>query len=221
MDLTIVSILSIVAAIISFFLALTIHEFSHGLVAYVLGDMTAKNEGRLTLNPVVHIDPIGTLLLPGLLLISGSPLMFGWARPVPYNPYNLRNGAQGQFMVALAGPLSNIIMCIASAVALKFALVSLGASNLLILFLSNLLVINFVLGIFNLIPIPPLDGSKILMSVLPPRFQHVAVFLESYGTILLIGLLIINATVFPFLRIILEFGLGVITQFFDIHFPSP
>lgn len=217
MDLAIASILPIAAAIISFFLALTIHEFSHGLVAYALGDLTAKNEGRLTLNPVAHIDPVGTLLLPGLLLISGSPLMFGWARPVPYNPYNLRNGAQGQFMVALAGPLSNIIICIVSAIALKFALFSLDASNLLVLFLANLLVINFVLGIFNLIPIPPLDGSKVLMSILPPRYEYIAIFLEQYGTILLIGLLIVNATVFPFLGIILEFGLGVITHLLDIR----
>ena len=144
--------------------------------------------------------------------------MFGWARPVPFNPLNLRNGRLGALIVGLAGPLSNIIMCLAFGVALKIALGTYEPSNFLILFLASLMVMNFVLGVFNLIPIPPLDGSKILESIVSPRFFPVVEFLEQYGNYLLIFLLIINATVYPFLGIFLEKGIGVITGLLDISF---
>lgn len=216
MDLTIASILPVIVAVVALLISLTMHEFSHALAAYLQGDMTARDAGRLTLNPIPHIDPIGTILLPGLLLAAGSPVMFGWAKPVPFNPLNLRDGRRGSLIVGLAGPLSNIVMCLIFGVALKFALGVLEPSNLLILFLASLMVMNFVLGVFNLIPIPPLDGSKILECVLPQRFFTVIDFLEQYGNYILIGLLIINATVYPFLGIALEKGIGMLTRLLGI-----
>lgn len=218
MDLTIASILPVAIAVAALLISLTVHEFSHALAAYVQGDMTAYDAGRLTLNPVPHIDLMGTILLPGFLLLAGSPVMFGWAKPVPFNPLNLRNGRHGSLIVGLAGPLSNIVMCLLAGVALKFSLGAYDASNFLILFLATLMVMNFVLGVFNLIPIPPLDGSKILESVASQRMVPVIEFLEQYGNYLLIALLIINATVYPFLGIFLEKGIGVITRLLDISF---
>lgn len=218
MEMTIASLAPILIAVGALLISLTVHEFSHALAAYLQGDRTAQDAGRLTLNPLVHIDPIGTVLLPGLLLLSGSPVMFGWARPVPFNPLNLRNPKGGSILVGLAGPLSNIVMCIVFAVALKIALFTYEPSNLLILFFVTLMVMNFVLGVFNLIPIPPLDGSKILESLAHKRFMPLIAFLEQYGSILLIGLLIINATVYPFLGIFLEKGIGIITSLLDISF---
>lgn len=218
MELAIASIAPIAIALCAFFISLTVHEFSHALAAYAQGDRTAQEAGRLTLNPLAHIDPIGTVLLPGLLLLSGSPILFGWARPVPFNPLNLRNGRIGSLLVGLAGPLSNIAMCIIFGIALKLALYVYEPSNLLILFFSTLMVINFVLGVFNLIPIPPLDGSRILEAIAPQRFFPLIAFLEQYGSYLLIALLIINATVYPFLGIILENGIGMITNLLDISF---
>lgn len=218
MDVTIASIAPVLIAVCALLISLTVHEFSHALAAYIQGDTTAHDAGRLTLNPLAHIDPIGTVLLPGLLLLSGSPIMFGWAKPVPFNPFNLRNGRIGSLLVGLAGPLSNIALCILFGIALKFALLAYEPSNFLILFLATLMVMNFVLGVFNLIPIPPLDGSKILESVAPPRMFPFIAFLEQYGSYLLIGLLIINATMYPFLGIIMEKGIGVITNLLDISF---
>ena len=196
--------------VLALLIAITIHEFAHGFAAYKLGDDTAEKEGRLTLNPLAHLDVVGTFML---VLVG-----FGWARPVPFNPLNLRNGRLGALIVGLAGPLSNIIMCLAFGVALKIALGTYEPSNFLILFLASLMVMNFVLGVFNLIPIPPLDGSKILESIVSPRFFPVVEFLEQYGNYLLIFLLIINATVYPFLGIFLEKGIGVITGLLDISF---
>lgn len=182
-------VLGIVVPVVAIFLAITIHEFSHGLVAFLQGDKTAYDAGRLTLNPIAHIDPVGTLLIPGFLILVGSPFLIGWAKPVPFNPHNLRSGRFGSFLVGLAGPLSNFIMATVAALALNAFVGGFGGQNYLIIFLYQFFLINIILGAFNLIPVPPLDGSKILFNILPPRFDRIAEWLELYGFYIIIGLL--------------------------------
>lgn len=170
--------------------AITIHEFSHALAAYWQGDETAKDLGRLTLNPLSHIDPIGFLVL----LLAG----FGWGKPVPFNPYNLKNQRLGPVLVSLAGPTANILSFLVFGFVLKALLGShiIGEENLLAIFLTILLYINFILAIFNLIPIPPLDGSKLLYAVIPQRLQHVIFSLERYGPWLLLLFVIFGGSLF-------------------------
>jgi Zn-dependent protease len=166
---------------IVFIFSVIIHEVSHGYVAYLQGDNTAKNAGRLTLNPIPHIDPFGSILLPVLLAVAGSPMIVGWAKPVPFNPYNLRNQRWGEAMVAIAGPISNIIIAAVFGLLIRF-----GVTSSLIQPFEYIVLINLVLATFNLIPVPPLDGSKILFSVLPYSMQGIKNFLEQYGTFILI-----------------------------------
>lgn len=192
MEQAIGSALPIIVSATAILLAITVHEFSHGFAAYLQGDMTARDAGRLTLNPIAHIDPVGTILIPGLLILSGSPFVVGWAKPVPFNPYNLRSGRFGAFLVGLAGPLSNFLMFIAAGLLLKVFFPLFLPSNFLILFLAQLLVINLILCIFNLIPIAPLDGSKILFNLLPVRFDRIADKLDQWGPYLLILLLVLE-----------------------------
>jgi len=165
-------------------ISIVIHEVSHGYAARALGDPTAEYEGRLTLNPLKHIDPFGSVLLP-LLTYFGGGFILGWAKPVPYNPYNLRPGRFSEALVALAGPASNLT------IALVFGLVLRGMSEaslnspffeLVIL----IVLINIVLAVFNLVPVPPLDGSKILFSLLPEKAYFIRGILERYGFFLLI-----------------------------------
>lgn len=169
-----------------FFLAVVIHEYAHGVTAYWLGDRTAKYAGRLTLNPLAHIDPFGTILLPTLLVISRSPVIFGWAKPVPINYWGLRNPKKDIFWVGFAGPLANIILAVALSLLLKTGLV--GAAFITHLLLQGIL-INLVLAVFNLIPIPPLDGSRILISILPANLTKQYAAIERYGFIILFILL--------------------------------
>ena len=146
-----------------------IHEVMHGVAADWLGDHTARYAGRLTLNPLVHLDPIGSVALPLLLALSHSPIMFGWAKPVPYNPYNLRPGRFSEAIVAGAGPASN------AAIAIIFGLIirsGLTSSDIAANVLLPIVVINVVMALFNMIPVPPLDGSKVLSSVLPSELSR-------------------------------------------------
>lgn len=150
----------IVAVIV---MSAVVHEVMHGVAAERLGDPTARLQGRITLNPISHIDPIGSIILPVALVLMQSPFLFGWAKPVPYNPYNLRPGRFSEAIVAAAGPLSNLGMALVIGLVIRLGLLSAGISDVLF----TVVVINVMLFIFNLIPIPPLDGSKVLASILP------------------------------------------------------
>ena len=145
-------------------LTIIVHEIAHGYAALLLGDPTAQQEGRLTLNPVPHIDVLGTLIIPGILLMTGSGILFGWAKPVPYNPYNLK-GRYGEAIVAAAGPGINIALAVVFGLLFRFGGDIFPAP--LLLLCGVVVPVNLFIAFFNLIPIPPLDGSKIVMAFLP------------------------------------------------------
>lgn len=183
-----------VIAIAALLISLSVHEYSHALVGYMLGDPTAKRMGRLTLNPLSHIDPIGTVLVPLMGVLSGFPLI-GWAKPVPFNPYNLKYRKWGPVMVALAGPVSNFTSALIYLFLLKFVLVVLGlpVSNLLVMFLFILVIVNVILGLFNFIPVPPLDGSKLLNAILDaPKYFRFRLLLETRGSLILLLLIFLD-----------------------------
>ena len=175
-----------------------IHEVMHGVAADKLGDHTARYAGRLTLNPLVHIDPVGSVLVPLFLAISGSPIMFGWAKPVPYNPYNLRPGRFSEAIVAGAGPLSNLVIALLVGLIIRLGIFSSAVNSGIFL----IVVVNVMLCVFNLIPVPPLDGSKVLSSILPYDvlrwYNGVRVTLERNP---LIGMIIV---------VLIVYGLGSI-----------
>jgi len=145
-----------------------IHEVMHGVAADYLGDKTARYAGRLTLNPIPHLDPFGSVILPVVLALSGSPIFFGYAKPVPYNPYNLRPGRFSEAIVAGAGPLSNLVIAIAFGIVIRLGVLPVDVSSIVFL----IVVVNTMLFLFNLIPIPPLDGSKVLEALLPHSLQY-------------------------------------------------
>lgn len=159
-----------------------IHEYAHGWAADQMGDPTARHAGRLTLNPMAHIDMWGTILMPVLLLLfSGGSFMFAYAKPVPYNPYNLRNQKWGPALVGIAGPAANLIAAIFFGLLVRF----LPASSFVNL-LSIIVYANVLLMVFNLVPIPPLDGSKILFALLPDSMENLKINLERFGFIILL-----------------------------------
>ncbi|MBI2507206.1 MAG: site-2 protease family protein [Candidatus Niyogibacteria bacterium] len=164
-------------------MSVVVHEVSHGYVAYSLGDPTAKHEGRLTLNPLKHLDPFGSVLLPVITYLLGG-FIFGWAKPVPYNPYNLKNQRWGSALVAAAGPGSNIAVALVFGLILRFAFWP--ASPAFTQALSLIVFINLLLAFFNLIPIPPLDGSKIFFTLIRRRWPEIEYFFEKWGLILLL-----------------------------------
>jgi len=188
---TIITIFSLIILLFS----VIAHELAHGYVAYSLGDPTAKYEGRLTLNPLKHLDPFGSIILPLLLFIAGSPFLFGWAKPVPINPYNFTDKKYGEIKVSAAGPASNILLAIIFGLALRFipsAIISMNPG--IGIALTIIVFINIMLGIFNLIPIPPLDGSWILFSFLPDSLQNIKIFLRQYGIVILVLLILFGGT---------------------------
>jgi Zn-dependent protease len=173
-------------------IAVTFHEAAHGLVAHALGDDTARWLGRVSLNPAKHIDPFGTIVLPGLLLWLHAPFLFGYAKPVPVNFQKLRSPRRDMMLVAAAGPVMNIVLAVLAASA--FHLVGYlpsTAARWLADNLRNALILNVVLAVFNLFPLPPLDGGRIIVGILPNAASAVVVRLEPYGLAILIGLLII------------------------------
>ncbi|PIR97770.1 MAG: site-2 protease family protein [Candidatus Colwellbacteria bacterium CG10_big_fil_rev_8_21_14_0_10_42_22] len=160
-----------VFGIVVLIMSVVVHEVAHGMVALKLGDQTAKNAGRLTINPIPHLDPIGSIFLPLLLIITNSPFLIGWAKPVPYNPLNLHKDYKyGPLKVALAGPGTNMALAIIMGVIIR--VFGAGLGTVFTIMLYQVVFINVLLAVFNLIPIPPLDGSKILTLFLPPKYSH-------------------------------------------------
>ena len=173
--------------IIILIFSVILHEISHGWMANYLGDPTAKIAGRLTLNPLKHLDPLGSVILPALLILIQSNIIFGWAKPVPINPFNLRDRKYGEAKVAMAGPAANISIAVFFGLLIRFLPLesSMFGRNLVIVF-SYICWINLLLAVFNLIPIPPLDGSHILFTFLPPSLNDLKLFLSRYGFFILI-----------------------------------
>jgi len=176
-----------IVLIVIFLFSIIIHEVSHGAMANYLGDPTAKMAGRLSLNPLRHLDPIGSVLLPLMLILLRSGIVFGWAKPVPINPFNFKDKKYGGAKVAVAGPAANISLAVVFGIALRFMpLKTSGFFSDLGMIFSYIVWINLLLAIFNLIPIPPLDGSHILFTFLPARFNNLKIFLTHFGFLILI-----------------------------------
>jgi Zn-dependent protease len=174
-----------VIMLVVLFFSVIIHEMAHGYVALLNGDPTAKLYGRLTLNPLPHIDPVGTILVPALLFFSQSGILFGWAKPVPVNPMNFRNYRTGELSVSASGPLSNFFLAAVFAQLLPWV----GNNPGFFLLCKYGVIINLYLMLFNLIPIPPLNGSKVIMPLLPYSLQQLYAQLEPVGFLLILVLL--------------------------------
>jgi len=199
------STLTFIFSLIILIFSVVIHEVSHGYAALFQGDRTAQEQGRLTLNPIKHIDPIGSIIFPALSLLLGG-FVFGWAKPVPFNPYNLRNRKYGEAIVAIAGPASNIFIALVFGLILR-ASPALAAGSVGSL-IALIVLINLMLGIFNLIPIPPLDGSRLLGVLLPARFEKARHIFDRYGLVVVILLIFILA---PIASIVVSWLFALIT----------
>lgn len=193
-------------SIVVLILSVVLHEVSHGYAAERLGDPTARLAGRLSLNPAKHLDLMGSLIVPAITFFLGG-FIFGWAKPVPYNPYNLKDQRWGEAKVAAAGPLSNIFLAVVFGLVIRLNLVS----ETLTSGLALIVLINIILAVFNLLPIPPLDGSKILFSILPYRYNQFRTFLERYGfALVLLFVLFLWRLILPIIFFLFSFitGLG-------------
>lgn len=211
---------TIILSIIPFLLAITVHEVSHGYVAYKKGDYTAKMLGRLTMNPIKHLDPFGTVVFPLLLAFSGAGVIFGWAKPVPVNSFNFKSPRRDMMYVGLAGPLSNFLLASVMALVFRILLIFPGQEVLwsskigqpvAIMFLLTIK-ISIYLGVFNLLPIHPLDGSHILEGLLPPEQAKAYSRLSQYGFIFLLILLftgVLTAVTYPVYAFILRIISGI------------
>lgn len=181
--------LDFIFSIIVLIFSIVVHEFSHGYMAYILGDNTAKHQGRLTLNPFKHLEWFGSFILPLITYLSGG-FIIGWAKPVPFNPYNLKNQRWGEALVAIAGPMSNFIIALFFGQIIRFSdsltFLSAGFSQSFLVISLIIVITNLFLMVFNLIPIPPLDGSKILFALFPNGLWRIRRFLEVYGSFLII-----------------------------------
>ena len=202
MNDTLLTALALIPALV---IAIVFHEVAHGWTALALGDPTAKERGRLTLNPIRHVDPFGTLLLPGLLALSGLPV-FGWAKPVPVIKQRLRNPRYGMMAVAAAGPGTNLVLATLGALALgllaRSGIQPEGVSGFALASLYSFILINIFLALFNLLPLPPFDGSHIVEGLLPPRAARVYDKLRPFGFPLLFLLLLVVPYFFPELGIV-------------------
>ncbi len=189
--------------------SVVIHEVSHGLMANSLGDPTAKNLGRLTLNPIKHLDMFGSVLLPLLLFIVRAPFIVGYAKPVPYNPHNLSDRKYGPAKVAFAGPASNLILAAVFGLSLRF-MPDVFTSSMIPQLFSFIILLNLVLAIFNLFPIPPLDGHWLLMTFLPARFDALKLFLYRYSLpLLFVFIIFIFPMLFPLVALLYHVMTGL------------
>ncbi len=193
--------------------AIIIHEIAHGWTALRLGDTTAKSMGRLTLNPVSHIDPVGSLLVPGMLLLTSAGFLFGWAKPVPVNAARLHNPRRDMMVVAVAGPFSNLLMLLVWAFIAKICLVLDGASSAASYLIFHMgaagLLINAALMMLNLLPVPPLDGSRVVEGLLPTQIAIMYNKLGQYGLLILIALMftgLLNNILWPLISVAVEGG---------------
>lgn len=204
-----------ILALVVLMFSIIAHEVAHGYAANSLGDPTARLSGRLTLNPIPHIDLMGSIVIPALLIFGHSPILFGWAKPVPYNPYNLKNQRWGEALVAVAGSATNILLAIIFGLLVRFG-VSFGLSEAVLSFAATIAFVNLFLGLFNLIPFPPLDGFTALRAALPwglasglLRFEHA---IRGSGVVALVLFLLAFSYLFagPFFSLVLLlFGLLV------------
>jgi len=187
-----ISLYDVSVWVLPLIIAITFHEAAHASVAHRLGDNTAYQLGRVSFNPFKHIDPFGTVLLPGILLLSHAPFLFGYAKPVPVNFRNLNNPRLGMVWVALAGPATNIALALLAALAFHaLPLAPADAAKWLADNLKNALIINVLLAVFNMLPIPPLDGGRVAVGLLPNVLAYPLSRLEPYGMLILIGILIV------------------------------
>jgi len=191
-------------------MSVVLHELSHGYAAVALGDPTPRIQGRLTLNPLKHLDPVGSVIVP--IITSFLGFTFGWAKPVVWNPYNLKNPRSGEVIIAAAGPCCNLFIAVVFSLLIRLSelpnFVSISASFIQIS--SYVVLINIVLALFNLVPLPPLDGSHILFSLLPPKWSHVRMIIERYSIFfLLIALFVIWPRVSPLIYVLFHALTGV------------
>ena len=201
-----ITVFDIFFQVVILFFSVILHEVAHGYAALSLGDPTARAAGRLTLNPIKHMDLWGTVVLPLFLILVRSPFLVGWAKPVPVNPYLMRDPKRGMMLVGAAGPLANIALILLSALALRA--LPFSAPPILFDLFKYCCAINIILALFNLVPVPPLDGSKVVAGLLPPKMRDAYVGLERYGIFIIIGLLylgILDRVIVPLYRIIFYF----------------
>ncbi len=202
----------IILVLVAILFSMTLHEAMHGYMSFLLGDDTARLQGRLTLNPLKHIDPFLTIILPVLMMISGGPI-FGGAKPVPFNPNNVKWGDMGVALVAISGPLMNLFIAFVSFGVLRF----LSGSGLATDFFSVMVMVNLGFFAFNILPIPPLDGSRVLYALAPEFIQKGMQQIEKYGLFVVFGLVLIGGSVLSqILLAIINFFLTIFSIIFQV-----
>jgi Zn-dependent protease len=202
--------MELIFSIVILVMSVVVHEVSHGYAANALGDPTARYAGRLTLNPLKHLDVFGSVIFPLLLFLSHTGFIFGWAKPVPVNPYNFKNQRYGEAMTAAAGPLANIFLAAVFGLLMRLNVIY-GFLSVSFMRVSAMVVVtNIVLAVFNLIPLPPFDGSKIFFDLLPGRFSQAREFIERYSFILvIIAVLFIWELIAPIIPVIFRLLTGI------------